>query len=344
MGSRWRDNIQVGTYKIMNYEESSLILSEIKKVQKILINCHRSPDADSIGSALALRSVLVEMGKDVSLICPDNISEESKFLNSSDQVTKINYDEYDFSGHDLFMILDSSDWSQVLGLAEKIPEIKKVVIDHHYTNKGFGDINIVDAKRSSTAEVMYRVFSDWEVNISKEIANDLLAGLIYDTSSLQHPSADKDSAKVFAHLMELGADKNKIILNLYRNIKFEKVKLIGEIIKNMEIDEEARFVWSAIPYEVFTLYPDSSGVKSMAATLYASSIENSDFGLIMIEEKKNFLHVSLRGKEGTDISKIAEQLGGGGHKQAGGAVIKNIPFDQAVLKALEAARKYVKKD
>lgn len=329
----------------MNYEKSEQILEEIKKADKILINCHRSPDPDSIGSALALRLVLLEMGKEVKVICPDNISDDSKFLQSSAEVNKIDYDEFDFSKYDLFMILDSSEWSQVLGFSkEKIPDIKKVVIDHHYTNEGFGDINIVDADRSSTAEVMYHVFEDWGVKVTHEMAEDLLAGLIYDTSSLQHSSANTESAKVFTHLMELGADKNKIILNLYRSISFQKVKLIGEVIKNMEVDDEKRFVWSAIPYEVFTLYPDSTGVKSMAANLYASSIENTDFGMIMIEEKKNYLNVSLRAKEGSDISKIAEELGGGGHKQAGAAVIRNVPFDQAVLKALEAARKYGKKD
>ena len=329
----------------MNYPESPKILEEIKRAKKILVNCHRSPDPDSVGSALAMRRVLIDMGKSVEVVCPDSISPDSKFMNSSEKVQRIDYDKFDFSEYDLLLLLDSSVWSQVAGFGkEKVPDIKKIVIDHHYTNKGFGSINIVDSERSSTAEVLYKLFADWDVKLSQEVAEDLLAGLIYDTSSLQHSSADMETAKTMTNLMELGADKDKIIFNFYRNISFDKIKLIGEILKNLQIDKEYRFVWSAIPHETYTLYPDSMGVKSMAANFYASSIENTDFGIIMIEEKKDFLNISLRAKMGSDISKIAEALGGGGHKQAGAAIIRNISFNEAVEKVLAAARKYAKKD
>lgn len=344
MGARRSYNIQISAQP-MNYQESNKILAEVKMSDKILINCHRSPDGDSVGSALAMRKVLLGLGKEVEVVCPDNIQSDLKFLTSSDKVVRVNYDEFDFSKYQLFLILDSADWSQVLGFGSKNePPIKKVVIDHHFTNSGFGDLNIVDADRSSTGEVLYRLFEDWEVKLDKETAEDLLAGIIYDTSLLEYPSADVATASAVVALMKLGADKNKIIFNFYKNISFDKVKLIGEIIKNLEIDKEKRFVWSAIPYETFILYPDSSGVKSMAANMFASSIEAADFGIIMIEEKKNFLNASLRAKEGFDISKIAEELGGGGHKLAGAFRLKEIPFDQAVLKVLEAVRKYAKKD
>jgi len=287
----------------------------------------------------------MHMGKSVEVICPNNVSSDSKFLNSSESIQKIDFDKFNFSAFDLFLILDSSEWSQVAGYGkEKIPEIKKIIIDHHRTNKKLGEINLVDFERSSTGEILFRLFSDWEVKITKEIAEDLLAGLIYDTSSLQHPWADVGAAKTMARLMELGGDKNKIILNLYRNISLDQIKLLGEVLKNIKIDKEHRFIWSAIPYETVILYPDSSGVKSMAASLFASSIADADFGIIMVEEKKNFLNVSLRAKEGFDISEAAEALGGGGHKQAAAAIIRDVAFDEAVEKALEAVRKYAKKD
>lgn len=328
----------------MNYKESKKILEEIKKANKILINCHRSPDPDSIGGALAMRRFLVDLGKFVRIICPDSIGKESEFLQSSDLIQRIDYEKFDFSEYDLFLILDSSEWVQVAGYGkEEIPEIKKIVIDHHYTNEGFGKINIVDPGRSSTCEVLFRIFADWNIKIDQEIAEDLLAGLIYDTSSLQHSSANVDTAKTMATLMGLGADKNKIINNFYRSIAFDKVKLIGEVIKNMHIDIEHRFVWSAIPHETFIQYPDSNGVKSMAANLYASSVDGADYGMIMIEEKKDFLNISFRAKDGFDISEVAVDLGGGGHKQAGAAIVRNTEFNEAVEKVLAVARKYAKK-
>ena len=329
----------------MNYEKSSEILEEIKKANKILINCHRGPDPDSVGSALAMRKVVIDMGKTAEVICPDSISKDSTFLKSSEEIKKIDYNAFDFGSYDLFLILDSSEWKQVLGNdVEKIPNIKKIVIDHHYTNDGFGDINIVDADGSSTAEVLYKIFQDWNINIDIEIAEDLLTGIIYDTSSLQHSSANVNTAKTMASLMETGADKDKIILNLYRTLNFDQVKLIGEFLKDLRLDIENRFVWSAIPFAISSNYPEATGAKVMAANLYASSIENADFGIFMIEEKKDSLSISLRAKQGFDISKIAEDLNGGGHKQAGGALLRDISFEKAVEMALATARKYARKD
>ncbi len=328
----------------MNYAKSKTVLKEITKAKKILINCHRSPDPDSCGGALAMRRVLLDMDKEVKVICPDPIGDDSEFLKNSVFVEQIDYENFDFSEYDLFLIQDSSEWSQVTGFGKgEVKGIKTIVIDHHYTNSGFGDINLLDGDRSSTCEVLYRIFSDWKISINSEVAEDLLAGLIYDTSSLMHSSADAETAKTYSRLMELGADKDKIILNIFRNISFENIKLMGEILKNMDTDEEAGFVYSAIPYETFSTYGTTSGVKSMAATLYASSVRNTNYGMIMVEEKKNNLSISLRAKEGYDISKVAEVLGGGGHKQAGAVLMRNVKFDNAVMKALEAARKYVRK-
>ncbi|KKR85979.1 MAG: DHH family protein [Candidatus Woesebacteria bacterium GW2011_GWB1_41_10] len=328
----------------MNYEESQKILDEIKKANKILLNCHRSPDPDSVGGALAMRRVLFDMGKEVEIICPDNISNESKFLQSSGVVRKVDYDNFDFPTYDLFIILDSAEWSQVLGFGkEKKPAINKINIDHHFTNENFGMINLVDEERSSTSEILFRVFGDWGISITKEIAEDLLTGIIYDTSCLEHSSADVGTAKVFVKLMELGADKNKIISNIFRNLDFDMVRAMTEITKNMQIDKEYGFVWSAVPYETISLYPGARGIKSMAAGLYAASVRDANFGMIMIEEKKNYLNVSFRAKMGFDISKIADELGGGGHKQAGATVLRDISFKEAVEKVLEAARKYVNK-
>jgi phosphoesterase RecJ-like protein len=144
-------------------------------------------------------------------------------------------------------------------------------------------------------------------------------------------------------LIELGADKDKIVSNIFRNISFEMVKAMTEVTKNMQIDKKYKFVWSAIPFEDVSRYPKSFGLKSMAAGLYAASIQGANFGIIMIEEKKDFLNISLRAKTGFDISKIAEKLGGGGHKQAGAAILRCVPFDEAVHMVLKTARKYAQK-
>ena len=81
----------------MNYKESTQILEEIKKAKRILVNCHRSPDSDSVGSALALSKIVEAMGKEVLIVCPNEIPEDLRFLEGSEKIKRIDYSNYDFS-------------------------------------------------------------------------------------------------------------------------------------------------------------------------------------------------------------------------------------------------------
>ena len=156
----------------MNYKKSSLILKEVKKAKKILLNCHRGPDPDSVGSVLALYYFLSQMEKDVKIICPSGIPYRLEYLSGFENVeTDVDIDSFDFSEFDLFITMDSSSWDMVTGeKGGKLPEIPIVVIDHHETNTEYGLINLVDKKKASTAEILYFIFEDWEVKINKDIA------------------------------------------------------------------------------------------------------------------------------------------------------------------------------
>jgi len=104
----------------MNYKESKEILAEIKKAETILLNCHRGPDPDSIGSALALYGALKKLGKKVVIICPsDELPRNMKFLKNYGKILKgVDFAKFDFSKFDLFIVLDSSSWGMVSDLRD----------------------------------------------------------------------------------------------------------------------------------------------------------------------------------------------------------------------------------
>src|SRR3990167_9084074 len=101
----------------MNYKESAQILEEIKKAKKILLNCHRSPDPDSIGSVLAMKLVLESMGKEIEIICPSReLYESVNYLPGYNKIKRgIDYSAFNFSDYDLFVVLDSASWGMVSG-------------------------------------------------------------------------------------------------------------------------------------------------------------------------------------------------------------------------------------
>jgi len=327
----------------MNYKESAKILSEIKKAKKILVNCHRGPDSDSVGSALALFNVLKTLGKEVNVICPSDTPNDLMFLKGADSIKRVNFSAFDFSAFDLFLAIDSSTYSMVTGLKDNDkPSINTVMIDHHYSNDRFGKINLIDAKTTSTGEMLFKIFEDWNVAIDQVTAECLLTGIIGDTGSFQYQNVGQGTLRIAASLMDAGADKDKIIYNIYRNIDFKEVKMWGKFIESMKIEDG--FVWSAISLSTYKDFGEYPYAKEDVANLFFPIVKGTDFGIVMVETNEGVLSVSFRSRSGFDVSEIAREVGGGGHKAAAGARIEGLPFDQAVDKVLAAARKYAKKN
>ena len=327
----------------MNYKESQQIFKEIKKAKKILISCHRGPDPDSIGSSLALYYFLTSIDKEVEIVCLSDAPDYCDFLPSAKVIKRVDYKKFDFSKFDLFIIPDSGNWSMVVGSDPiEFPQITTVVIDHHKTNKGYGKINLVDDKTSSTAEILYLMFKDLDIKITPEIATALLTGIIGDTGVFQFKGVGTKTLDIAKNLMDLGADKDEIVLHIYNSYEFSLLKLLGEILLKIEKDDENKFLWSAIPFDIYNKYSRPESTKEVAATMFSRIVKETDFGMIMIETKEKTLAISLRSRTDFDVSKIALALGGGGHKNAAGATIEGKEYDEAVKEVLLAARKFAK--
>ncbi|MEK7597352.1 MAG: bifunctional oligoribonuclease/PAP phosphatase NrnA [Patescibacteria group bacterium] len=320
----------------MHYQQSSKILEIIKNFNNILINVHRNPDLDSVGSATALYQALIKMGKKVTLVCPHKIPENFKFLKGADKVVTFDFTNFInltnlINSFDLFLILDSGSYDIVTGSKEiKLPDIKKIIIDHHLTNNWTDYVyRLLDTKASATAEIVYGMLKDWRVDIDGDISTSLLSGIAGDTVFFKYP---KDPAVTFSNvseLMKLGADYNLLIEKFNDSLSFGFVKLLGEFLKNMK--QGAGFVWSAVDYITFEKYGKPRGVRETVADSFFRSIKNIKFGVALIEEEKGKFAVSFRSKKNTDVSVIAKKLGGGGHKNAAGATIYG-RIDQVIEK------------
>ncbi|MBN1169254.1 bifunctional oligoribonuclease/PAP phosphatase NrnA [Candidatus Woesebacteria bacterium] len=328
----------------MNYKKSSLIFKKINKATKILVNCHRSPDPDSVGSAISMKNVLERMGKKVRIVCPsDEIEKYVHYLKDFEKIETINFKNIDFSKYDLLITLDTSTWEMATDDKDiSIPDITVIVIDHHKSNKGYGTINLIDSGSSSCCEILYWIYKDWGIELNKIAADALMAGIIGDTGAFRFPSANSRTFKTAQELIDLGADKNKAIHYIYRNENFNMIKFWGEVLTRMQIDKKRRFIWSAVPYDIYQKYGKPVGGKEVTATNFAQIIDGTDFGFIAIEQEKGILSVSFRSRTGFDTTRIATRLGGGGHVYASGAKVE-ADFESALKKVLQISRQVVMK-
>lgn len=329
----------------MNYKESLKILEKIKESNKILVNCHRGPDSDSVGSALAMKLALENMDKEVAVICPSDLPEDLTFLPGANEIQKVDFSNFKFSDYDLFLVLDTSNYAMASGDKElkKTQDVSIIVIDHHFSNENFGEINLVDAEATSTGELLYHVFEDWKTDLNKDISECLLTGILGDTGCFQYQNVGSKTLLAASNLISHGADKDKIILQLYRSVGFGELKTWGRIIEKMEIDQEHGFVWAAFSSADYADLTVSENIKEDAANLFFPIVKNTDFGIVMEEREGEILSVSFRSRSGFDVSQIAKELGGGGHKAAAATRIEKLPYEEAIEKVLTAARKYANK-
>lgn len=325
----------------MKYSESSLISDEIKKSKKILINLHRGPDGDSIGSALGLSSILEKIGKEVSVVYTNTsrIAENYLSVPNINTIKQIDFSTFNFDEYDLFIIPDTSEWIHVTDNEDALlPKITTIVIDHHINNSKFGTINLIDAGKSSCSEIIYLLAKDLDLEIDKTSATLLLLGMLTDTGMFRF-SKNPDDLIHAAELMNLGADKEFISKNIMDVFSFSQIKIYGEFISRLELDKKYNFMYTSVPYEIYEKYNKPAKVSSTFSTLFASSVNDIDFGIVMLEREKNIIDISFRSRK-FDVSRMAKELGGGGHINASGGCIKGMSFNDAVENVLMVAKKY----
>ena len=319
-----------------NYLLSQPILLEIKKAKNILINIHRNPDLDSIGSATALYQALIKMKKKVTLICPHEIPENYKFLKGADLVETIDFKTWadtEVRPYDLFLILDSGSYDIVTGSKEiKLPDMKKIIVDHHQTNN-WSDclLKLLDIEASSTAEIVYQILLDWNVIIDFKIATSIFAGIASDTVFFKYEKNAKKTFQIATELLNSGADKNKIVEQSFDSFDFDLIQLIGEFLTKMQ--KGNGYIYSVLDNKTFIKFGKQRGAREIVANLFARSIKNFDFGIMAVEFEKDKFAVSFRSKS-VDVSVIAKKFGGGGHKNAAGATIYG-NIDQVIKKIKE---------
>lgn len=321
----------------MNYSSSKDLLALIGSAKRVLINCHRNPDPDSIGSALSLAEVISAKGCEVLVISPSEIADNYNFLEGASGIKEVSFDKFDFSKYDLFFVLDTSSWDRVFSSESyKKPDVKTIVIDNHKTNKKFGDVNLIDLKTSSVCEILYKIYEDWEIDVSSSLANCLLTGIVGDTGSFQF-EVYEDTFDISNKLLKLGADISQIVHNLYNSEPLEMMYFWGEALRRLTFDASG-FVWCALPYSVYRDFLGLPGTRDSAATLFVKRVAGTKFGFIMTEDDPGIFTISFRAREDFDVSAIALKLGGGGHRAASGARIEGLSFEAARDKLVSLCR------
>jgi phosphoesterase RecJ-like protein len=327
----------------MKKNKSYLILKAIREANNILINVHPHADLDSISSALAFKKVIEQIDgkKKVLVVSPEAIKEDFSFLGEEVKNIKvIDFSSFDFSSFDLFLILDASSDDRVTG-SKKIflpRSIKKIVVDHHLNNQIVADIKLINEEACATCEILFKLFSDWQIKIDRYLATLILAGMAGDTVFFRYFSDVKNQWKLVARLLRLRADFFLIRKN-YFSYSLPFLQFLGEFLRRLKIEKKdgKKFAWAAMSFEEYQQFGLPATGQSFVADLFLAAIKEVDFGFLILEKEKNKLSLSFRSKEEINVAEIAQRLGGGGHKNAAGATVEG-EFEKMVEEILKVVK------
>ncbi len=306
------------------------IKDQIHAAHRILITSHIRPDGDAIGSSLALALALQDIGKQVQVVLSDGLPASFNHLPGSKIILTRAKGEFD-----LIISVDCSDLKRV-GKALDGYRTPDIVIDHHSTNGAFGKLNLIEPEAVATASVLTRHMREWGLSITIPIADNLICGIVTDTLGFRTANTTPESLRQAADLLELGANmSNLYFLSLVRRT-FPAAKYWGVGLSGLQRSDG--IVWTTLT----VADREASGyLGNDDADLIniVSSIEDASIAIIFVEQNENSTKISWRAlNTQIDVSKIALQFGGGGHKAAAGAEISG-SLDEVRERVMEATRK-----
>lgn len=296
-------------------EKKIKLFNQIENANNILISAHINPDGDAVGSSFGLCHILRDMGKNAYVIKNDEFPTNLDFM----------YDESlyfndEFSDIDLFIAIDSAD-IQRIGSSIKYFELAKdtAVIDHHITNEGFSNNDIVYLS-SSACEIVAEIFLDKNIKPSKVACDYLYLGMLTDTYRFQYSSSTSKTLRIAADLIDLGANKEFIHDNLYERFDPNYLFLQAEVIKNANWIGK-QIITAKITKDLIAKYnldyDKAEGLVSLLRT-----IDGVEVAAIVKEDTEFEQKLSFRSQNYVDVSKIAKEFGGGGHMRASGATVE----------------------
>jgi bifunctional oligoribonuclease and PAP phosphatase NrnA len=310
------------------------IRDRIQAAQRVLITSHVRPDGDAIGSGLALGLALLDAGKQVQVVLSDGIPASFKHLPGADMVRTKAEGEFD-----LIISVDCSDLKRV-GDALDGYHTPDIVIDHHITAEAFGTLNLVEPEAVATASVLARYMHVWGLTITAPIAANLITGLVTDTLGFRTSNTTPEVLRQAADLLELGVDMSTLYFRSLVRRTFPAAKYWGAGLTNLQRADG--IIWTTLTVadrkaSGYTGNDDADLVNII------SSIDEADIAIIFVEQSKSKTKVSWRGlKTHVDVSQIARQFNGGGHKAASGAELSG-SLAEVQERVLAATRKGLNK-
>jgi bifunctional oligoribonuclease and PAP phosphatase NrnA len=297
------------------------VLAELRGGDKFLLTTHENPDGDALGSLVAMNEILRALGKDTVM-----------FMSAEEFPLPYEYRDLPLEGLQHTLPADAASRTIVFldcGNVDRMPvdflqrdDAHIVNIDHHHDNTRFGTANLVVDGASSTAEIIWDLNKDLGVELTLQIAEALYVGLVTDTGKFQYENTTPAAHMMAADLLAHGVEVHEIFRRLYENVPFAKLQLLARVLSRVERHDGGRLT---ISYILRSDYEETGADENFSEGIvdHIRALEGTVVAALVRQQLKDgregVQKVSLRASaDEVDVSVIAREEGGGGHRQAAG--------------------------
>jgi phosphoesterase RecJ-like protein len=310
------------------------LLAVFRSHPRFLLASHTRPDGDAIGSVLALAEVLDQLGCQADIVFADPIPSS---YNTLPNIARIHHtpsaNDVDPTGTTPAILLecDGIVRTGLLGLEGRT----LVNIDHHASGRPFASVNWIDEHACAVAAMVYQIAVAANVEITPSMATCLYAGILSDTGTFTYSSTTADTFAMVHHLAACGANPSRIARDIYLSNPASKIRLLGIALSNLQCDDDLAWTWvtSEDMDRIGAIAEDCEGVVNYLISI--AGVESAVF-LREVANADQF-RLSIRSKGETDVARIAERFGGGGHRNASGCTIDG-PLPVALERILTQLR------
>ncbi len=311
------------------------IIASLSTARNVLITTHVKPDGDALGSAAALQLGLQPRGIKSTVLLLSKLPNKYSFVFHENAIqyevseTSVPARAW-FDRFDRFVCVDTGTFSQLPGLEAIVPDLRvpRIVIDHHKTQEAWSDILWQDIGASAAGEMIETLLTQWNIEITPEIANCLFVAIASDTGWFQFSNTTPRTLRLVADLMEHGVNSDALYQHLYQNERPERLLLQQRAMGSLRFDAEKKIASMMIRKSDFTdvaaSVTDTENLINIP--LQVASVQAS---VLFVEPPEGgSIRVSFRSKGQIDVAHFAQQFGGGGHARASGAKV-DAPLDEA---------------
>lgn len=314
------------------------VLDAIRQADTVALCSHVCPDGDTLGSALAMKLGLEQLGKQATVLCQDPVPETLHILPEWRCVASP--EEVGDRHFDLLLSVDASEAGRLGTCCALMARCAhSAQIDHHSTNTAYCEYNEIDAKASATALLVKATLDALGVTLTKDIAICLYVGIATDTGNFAHSNITMEAFRVVSELDLESQTINRLNRALFREKTRAQVMLLERALHSLTFYHGGEITSMKLTLRDF----EETGTQpEEAVTLvnYGAEIKGVKLAMLARELPGGRVMLNLRAVEGLNAAEIASSFGGGGHVQAAGCTL-HIALDEAVQQMVAAMEAHI---